>query len=238
VNLRPLHVLGSIGQVRKSLLAAAVALPWTAEEFLGTKAIEALGVGLGVGLLLARGDFDTGATIVIALAAGLAYLRFSVGRLQTTARRRLQRFKQRLPFGIDLVALMMAAGSGFRESLATLVHESQQHPVGDEFGKLLRGLERGQSLRESLGHLQERLQDPDVKEMVFAVQKAEELGTPLSRVFFSMAEQMRLKRSQWLEKAAGKAQTMITFPGLLIMVACLLLVTAPFVIDAVQNSQF
>jgi hypothetical protein len=31
---------------------------------------------------------------------------------------------------------------------------------------------------------------------------------------------------------------MITFPGLVIMLACLLIVTAPFIIDAMQNSPF
>ena len=93
-------------------------------------------------------------------------------------------------------------------------------------------------MRASLEEFQERLGDKDVDEMVFSIVKAEELGTPLSKIFLSQADQIRLKRSQWAEVAAGKAQTMITFPGLLIMFACLLIVTAPFVIDAIHNSPF
>ena len=44
---------------------------------------------------------------------------------------------------------------------------------------------------------------------------------------------MRLKRSQWAEKAAGTAQVNIVLPGMVIMIACLIIIGAPFILEAV-----
>ena len=66
--------------------------------------------------------------------------------------------------------------------------------------------------------------------MVFAINKGEELGTPLSAILRDQAEQMRLKRSQRGEKAAAEAQVNIVFPGMVVMIACLLVVIAPIVL--------
>ncbi|MBY0526876.1 MAG: hypothetical protein K2R98_26015 [Gemmataceae bacterium] len=46
-----------------------------------------------------------------------------------------------------------------------------------------------------------------------------------------------LKQSQWVEKETAEAQVMIVFPGMVIMLACLLVIIAPFVLGAVYNSR-
>jgi hypothetical protein len=46
----------------------------------------------------------------------------------------------------------------------------------------------------------------------------------------NQADQMRLKRSQWGEKAAAEAQVQMTFPAMIVMLACMLLVLGPFVL--------
>ena len=44
----------------------------------------------------------------------------------------------------------MEAGAGFRESLEAVVRENAGHPVGQEFGQVMRELEHGQTLLQSL----------------------------------------------------------------------------------------
>jgi hypothetical protein len=44
---------------------------------------------------------------------------------------------------------------------------------------------------------------------------------------------MRLKRSQRGEKAAAEAEVSIIFPGMVLMIGCLLIVVAPFVLPAI-----
>ena len=145
-------------------------------------------------------------------------------------------FKRRLPYAVDLIALMMEAGASFRESLATIVRENRGHALGEEFGQVLSEIEYGQTLRQALSNLRDRLADNELNEMIFAVHKAEELGTPLSMIFLRQAEQMRLMRSQWAERMAGKANANISFPGLIVMLGCMLIVIGPFVLNALSVS--
>jgi tight adherence protein C len=46
---------------------------------------------------------------------------------------------------------------------------------------------------------------------------------------------MRLRRAQWGEKAAAEAEVQIVFPGMLVMLACLIVVVAPMVLPAAFN---
>jgi pilus assembly protein TadC len=133
-----------------------------------------------------------------------------------------------------LIALTMEAGGGFQECLQTAVNENgSSHPLTEELTEVLRQISLGRPRQEALKALQERLQDDDINEMVFAINKGEELGTPLSAILRDQAEQMRLKRSQRGEKAAAEAQVNIVFPGMVVMIACLLVVIAPIVLPAV-----
>ena len=227
--------LGGASRIETALRLKASPLPWTAEEFLAARAVQSVGVGVAA-LIVFSQMFSPQFAAVLSVAAAVGFVKYGAQSLVSTATLRMAGFKRRLPFAVDLMALMMQAGAGFRDSVRTVVNESRDHPVGEEFGTVLSGLARGQSMRVSLEEFQERVGDKDVDEMVFAIIKAEELGSPLSKIFLTLADHIRLKRSQWAEVAAGKAQTMITFPGLVIMLACLLIVAAPFVIDAIHNS--
>jgi tight adherence protein C len=143
--------------------------------------------------------------------------------------------KRRLPFAVDLMALMMEAGAGFQDALRTAVTENSKHPLGEELSLVLRQSDLGEQRSKALESFQQRIADPDVRELVAAINRGEELGTPLSSILRTQADQMRLKRSQWGEKAAAEAQVSMTFPSMLIMIACLLLVLGPFVLPAISQ---
>src|SRR5262249_3522892 len=140
---------------------------------------------------------------------------------------------KRLPFTVDLMALMMEAGASFQDALRSGGRELPGHPLGEELGQVLRDIDLGRPRAEALRALQLRLNDHDISAIVFAGTKGEELGMPLAEILRTQAEQMRLKRSQWAEKASGIAQVNIVFPGMVIMVACLIIVVAPFILLAV-----
>ena len=217
-------------RVRRDLAAGGDTLPWTAEEFLAAKLIEgclfgAATAGFGVQFLSLKW------TVLIAGASIPLYVWNALAVLRRAAKKRLQDIRRRLPFAVDLTALMMGAGAGFREGLAAVADESKDHPLGREFARVLGGLKRGQTLAEALGDMRTRLGEPDVNEFVSTVLRAEELGSPLGEVLLTMADQMRLRRSQWAEKLAGEAQAKITAPGMVIMVASMLVVIGPFILQ-------
>lgn len=219
-------------QLKRALAIAKEMLPWKPEEFLAAKQIESLLAGLAgvvVGLILSGSGL---AALVVAGLAIYGYKWLTLNTVAERARKRMRTLKQRLPFAIDLMALTMGAGASFQESLTTVVQENRDHPLGKELAEVLRQVSLGRTRRDALVELQLRLQDDDVSEFVYAVTTGEELGTPLSEILRGQAEQLRLKRSQWAEKAAGEAQVNIVFPGMAIMLACLLIIAAPFLLTA------
>jgi tight adherence protein C len=220
-------------KLRRCLQLSPEELPWTPEEYIAFVQVQSglAAVGAGVFALLAFGSLI--AAVVAGAVVGGIFMALLGRGLPGKVELRMAKLKKRLPFTVDLMALMMEAGASFQEALRSAVQELPGHPLGEELSQLLRDIDLGRPRAEALRALQLRLNDDDISEIVFAVIKGEELGTPLAQILRTQAEQMRLKRSQWAEKASGIAQVNIVFPGMLIMVACLVLVVAPFILQAV-----
>lgn len=225
----------SLEALQHNLIVSREKLPWRPEEFLATKWLEAILSGLVFFSILWLAGWYKSAVILggtIVVVYGLLMPK----TIRDRAKRRLVRVRNRLPFAVDLIALTMEAGGGFQECLATAVAENgKDHPLTEEFAEVLRQISLGRPRHEALQALQDRLLDDDVSEMVFAINKGEELGTPLSSILREQAEQMRLKRSQRGEKAAAEAQVNIVFPGMVVMIACLLVVIAPILLPPVLS---
>jgi len=234
LQCRWLHLLGNIRSVETSLAQGGSELPWTAAEYLAVGTVRTT-LAMAFCVAIAFPIFEATGSCLIAIIVGIMSIAFLPRQLATLAKLRMRRFKQRLPFAIDLMALMMEAGGDFRQCLSTVVHENRGHPVGVEFGLLSNSHAAGQSLRDCLDQMQARLRDEDVNEIVFSIKNADELGVPLSRTFLTLAEQMRLKRAQQAEKLIGERKTMMAFPSLIIMIACLLVAVAPFVLCAIYD---
>lgn len=235
--------------IRAGLVAGAVPLPWLPGEYLATVQLTGalIGVGaLGLGAVFALALALDGGDPIQAAATGLGaggvfggflgviYPTLALGQVASLAKKRVSRLVLRLPYAIDLMALMMEAGASFQESLVVVVRESRGTPLGEELGEVLRQVDLGKPRRAALEGFQNRVKVDDVSEIVFAINKGEELGTPLGQILKNQAVQLRLKRSQWLEKAAGEAQVKIVFPGMLVMVASLLVIVTPFILNVLN----
>ena len=91
----------------------------------------------------------------------------------------------------------------------------------------------GRLRADALRGFRDRYPDPDISDFVFALVKGEELGTPLALILNMQATQMRLKHSQWCEKQAAEAGVKMTFPSLLVMIACILVILGPILLPVV-----
>ena len=220
-----------VEEIGRNLSALDNPLPWKGEEYVAVKQLEAaIGAlfGFALGYLMGGPIFG----VIAAAGAFWALVRMGVRDLGEKAAKRTSVIKRRLPFAVDLMALMLEAGGGLLDGLKTLVADLKGHPLGGELDLIVGEIQLGRSMHESLVRFQRRVPDPDVAELVFMINKGEEFGTPLAQTFRLQAEQMRLKRSQWAEKAAGAAQVAIVLPGTVIMIACLLIIGAPFLLQA------
>lgn len=220
-----------------SLRLAAEKLPWQPAEYLAARQLEGVLAGLTAALMGYLSLDSLPVAVVFGGAAGWSYPVLMAHDVSRRARQRRGRLKERLPYLVDLMALTMEAGATFAEALATAVQENAGHPVAEEFGEVLRETELGRSGRDALLALQQRLNDENVGELIFAIVKGEEMGTPLAQILRSQADQMRLKRSQTMEKEAAEAQVAIIFPGMLVMIACLLLIVAPFLLHVMADKK-
>ncbi|MDB5341251.1 MAG: Type secretion system protein TadC, associated with Flp pilus assembly [Planctomycetaceae bacterium] len=218
-------------RLERQLRGSKEAAPWKPQEYIAVKQIESLGAALFGGVFgLLYDGWQLGA--VTAILAGWGYQMLMTRGVADQSRQRAEVFKRRLPFAIDLMAFMMEAGASFQDSIQTVVNESGDHPLAQEISEVIRQIRLGTSRQKALLNMQDRLADNDITELVFALNTGEELGTPLSQILRNQANQMRTKRSQWAERAAAEAQVTIVFPGMLIMIACLLIVIAPFILSA------
>jgi pilus assembly protein TadC len=234
-ELAAMYAKGSktkLDAIAKQLISAAEPAQWKPEEYLAVKLMEGA-IGGAFAFVL---GYIVGGVFFGLIAGGFiafALQQMGMSDLKTRAEKRVSTVKRRLPFAVDLMALMLEAGGGLLESLTTLVRDLRGHPLGDELNHIVSEIGLGRSLNESLARFQQRLPDEDVAELVFMIVKGDEFGTPMAQTFRTQAEQMRLKRSQWAEKAAGTAQVNIVLPGMIIMIACLMIIGAPFLLAAI-----
>lgn len=218
----------------RHLKLSAEPLPYRPSEFMANKTIEGGLIGgaiaascvvLGLGLL----------GLLMGIGITLLYPLLARKAITAQSQLRLKRIRLRLPFVVDQISLMMEAGGGFEDSLRTAVSDNQVHPLSQELQEVLRQMSLGRPRDQALYGLRDRLADDDLSELIFAIIKGEELGTPLSSILREQANQMRLKRSQWGEKAAAEAEVQMVFPGMITMVACLLVIVAPILLPAVMT---
>jgi tight adherence protein C len=216
----------------KALSIAGRQEPWKPEEFFAARQLEAILAGGVVGILLGFVVSPVAGFFAAAIIAWV-YQWQATSALQEEASLKKKQIRKRLPFAIDLMALTLEAGATFPESMAVVVRENKEHPLGIELADVVRQVEGGLARRVALDTWQQRLGDTDISDFVFAVNKGEELGTPLALILRTQADQIRLKQSQWGERDAGEAQVQLVFPGMVVMLACMLVVLAPMVLPAV-----
>jgi tight adherence protein C len=152
-------------------------------------------------------------------------------RLYRLAQNRLLEIKRRMPFLLDLLTLLMEAGSSFLQSLRQAVKEFGDHSVAQEFGRVLGDMNVGKARTEAFDNLRRRMNDEEINAIVGSIIQSEELGTPLSDIFRTQADVLRVKRSQRAETIAGEAGVNMLLPGVLVMASTVLIILGPFVLN-------
>ncbi|MFO0872277.1 MAG: type II secretion system F family protein, partial [Pirellulales bacterium] len=156
-------------------------------------------------------------------------------RLTRLAQRRLLMIKRRLPYLLDLLTLLMEAGSSFLHALEQAVREFGEHPVAVEFGRVLGDMNMGKARVEAFDNLRRRLNDDEITSIVGAIIQSEKLGTPLSHIFRTQADVLRVKRSQRAETIANEAGVQMLLPGILVMAATVMIILGPFLLGYLYN---
>jgi tight adherence protein C len=222
--------------VAREIQAAGLPRSWTAEEYLARIEVQAL-LMLPVYMYgCVRIVGPAGAIFAVLLTGLTGYLLRR--RLAALAEYRLVLIKRRMPFLLDLVTLLMEAGSTFLQALHEAVEEFTNHPVGVEFGRVLGELNMGKGRTGALEAMRDRLQDDEITSIISSIIQGENLGTPLSKIFRTQADVLRLKRSQRAERIAGEAAVKMLLPGILVMASTVLIILGPFLLNFMYTDLF
>src|SRR4051812_27046956 len=220
---------GSLKEVQREIQAAGLPRFWLPEEYLAR--CELLAIAMLPAFIMAGIGFMGGPGAVMAFVFGGLTAWLLRRNLANRARTRLVRLKRRLPFFLDLLTLLMEAGSSLLQALEEAVQEFRGQPVSQEFGRVLADIRLGRTRAEALLAMRDRLQDSEVGGVLGSILQGEQLGTPLAQVFRMQADVLRVKRSQRAEAVAGEAGVQMLLPGILVMASTVLVILGPFVLN-------
>ncbi|MEV5505802.1 DUF5936 domain-containing protein [Streptomyces orinoci] len=173
---------------------------------------------VGALVMLAAGQW-----ILAPLMLAFAAFWVEVG-IWTAVRARRNAIERTLPDFLDVLAVVVSAGLGFRQALDRTA-EKYAGPWADELRITLRQMDMGVSRRQAFDDLRRRNDSEQVAMFVTALQQGEELGTPIVETLIAIANDMRRTDAQNARRKAARAVpkattivTMIMVPATLILI--------------------
>jgi len=233
VLARRVSVLSLRQRIRQGLDAAGNPSGYSVEEYLAICLLSGIGLTLATGLLEML--LHTGLvlfTVPLMAAVGLYAPLYA---LSDSARRRVARIAKQLPYTLDLVSLVMTAGSSFAEAAETLIRDNPEDDLNQELRLALNEMNFGTPRATALANMAKRIPLDSLRSVVGAVNQAERLGTPLAEILGLQAEMLRMHRSVRAEKLSASASLRILIPSVLILMAVVVIVFAPLVIRFMQG---
>jgi tight adherence protein C len=190
----------------------------TVEAYASVKAASTVLFGLGglvLGLLLSN-------PVLVPLFAALGWMQTDFA-VAAQARRRQARIERDLPDFLDVLALTVGAGLGFRTALAR-VSDMMGGPLGQEVRIALQQMGYGAARRSAFEGIRDRNDSESLSQFMTALLQAEELGAPLADTLDDIAEDMRKSFAQRARREAARAvprvsliTTMIIVPAVVVL---------------------
>lgn len=156
------------------------------------------------GLLGALGAFSmliNGQLVPALLMVAFGLFWIEVG-LWSAIRVRRDHIERTLPDFLDVLAVVVSAGLGFRQALDRVAHK-YEGPWADEIRITLQQMDMGVSRRQAFDELRRRNDSEQVAQFVTALQQGEELGSPIVETLIAIAEDMRRTDAQNARRLRG-----------------------------------
>ena len=184
----------------------------TVLNFLGLKFIAATLFGV-VGLLFGSFVLRQAFLVSILFVLGFGVFGFYMPNIWLSGeiRRRQREIMRALPDALDMIVVCTEAGQGLDQAFKR-VGTRWHNALTEEFLRILTEIALGRTRREALTGASDRIQLPDVSNMITAVIQAEQLGVSIGSVLRIQANQMRIVRRQRAEELARQASIKLLFP--------------------------
>lgn len=222
--------------IRQDLDASGNAYGYTVEQYMALCLLS----GLLMGVLFGLGEFYLG--------GGLLLLVFPIGcvvgfyipllSLHSSRNRRTLRIGKQLPYTLDLIALVMAAGSSFGEAVQTLIRDNPDEDLNQELRIALSEIDFGSTRAMALRNLATRIPLESLRSVIASVNQSEKLGTPMSAILKVQADMLRAQRGVVAERKSASASLRILVPSMMIMIAVVTILFSPMIIRYIKGDLF
>lgn len=129
-----------------------------------------------------------------------------------------------LPEFLDLLTISVEAGLGFDQALDRISYQAVG-PLAEEFRRMRGETRAGASRATALRSLADRVDLPELRTFVLAVQQAATFGIPIGVVLRGQSEDMRIKWRQIAQERAIKAPVKMLVPTVFCVFPALFVVT-------------
>ncbi|MEU9069686.1 DUF5936 domain-containing protein [Streptomyces sp. NPDC048306] len=170
----------------------------TIDRYAARRAVYGFLGALGFLVFLLRGQY---LVALLLLAFGAFWTEVGIW---SAIRIRRDVIERTLPDFLDVLAVVVSAGLGFRQALDR-VSTRYEGPWADELRITLRQMDLGMSRREAFTELRRRNDSEQVAMFVTALQQGEELGAPIVETLVSLAKDMRRTDAQNARRKAARA---------------------------------
>ena len=225
-------------QADEMLVSAGFEGLLSGSEFVALKMLMPLAGGLFwalfillLGAMLPDSIFTNGRGMLI--AAGVALLYFQpIMWLRSALRQRHLSIMRALPFVLDLLTLSVEAGMDFMSAMQRNCEKRKLDPLNEELIRMTREIQVGTPRRVALKNMAERVKQPDLKSVAYALIQADELGVSIGTILRIQSEQLRSRRFDRAEKLANEAPVKMLGPLMLcIFPAVFVILLGPIILQ-------
>ena len=189
------------------------------------------------GTMLVQGGFEglISAEEFVALRLMLLWV-FPQMWLSAAVRRRHAAIQRALPFVLDLLTLSVEAGMDFINALQRNCRSRRLDPLNEELLRMTKEIQVGSSRREALRNMADRVRQPDLRSVAFALIQADELGVSIGAMLRIQSDQLRSRRFDRAEKLAAEAPVKMLGPLMLcIFPAVFIILLGPVLSQAMKG---
>ncbi|WP_030232909.1 DUF5936 domain-containing protein [Streptomyces sp. NRRL S-455] len=187
-----------VNQVRRKIDLAGNPGGLTIDRYAARRAVYGALGGVGGLIMLMKGSL-----LVALMLFAFAAFWTEVG-IWSAVRIRKDQIERTLPDFLDVLAVVVSAGLGFRQALDR-VADHYEGPWSDEIRITLRQMDMGMSRRQAFTELRKRNDSEQVAMFVTALQQGEELGAPIVDTLVAIANDMRRTDAQNARRKAARA---------------------------------
>ena len=141
-----------------------------------------------------------------------------------------------LPFVLDILTLSVEAGMDFISALQRNCKTRRLDPLNEELLRMTKEIQVGLSRKEALRNMSDRVRQPDLKSVAYALIQADELGVSIGSILRIQSDQLRQRRFDRAEKLANEAPTKMLGPLILfIFPAVFIILLGPVLANAMKG---